>query len=207
MSILDLPVDVIALVALDLDLPNILSLCESNVKFNRAVCKKESFWLNKLLKDFPEYKKLKENYRETYKLLYNLTQLKKKLNLDGTVDKIYEMKRVNLDDKRLKEIPKELGSLPNLQTLFLPDNQISTIPKELGNLHNLQELNLSNNRISTIPKELGNLHNLEILDLDNNQISTIPKELSSLHNLQSLYLGSNPIKEISEGLEHLLIQR
>ena len=161
MSILDLPVDVIALVALDLDLPNILSLCESNVKFNRAVCKKESFWLNKLLKDFPDYKKLKESFsgtfRESYKLLYNLTILKEKLNLNETIYEIYEMKTLDLYGKKLKEIPKELGSLHNLQNLFLSHNQISTIPKELGSLHNLQYLDLYNNPIKEIPKELEHL--------------------------------------------------
>ena len=58
MSILDLPIDVMASLALELNLPDILSLCETSTKFNYAVCLKESFWLNKLSRDYPDYQKL-----------------------------------------------------------------------------------------------------------------------------------------------------
>ena len=72
MNILALPIDILAKTALELNLPDILSLCESNSRFNYAVCEKESFWLNKLNIDYPDFRKydLKGTYREIYKFIY-----------------------------------------------------------------------------------------------------------------------------------------
>ena len=57
------------------------------------------------------------------------------------------------------EIPTELGSLANLQELYLRNNQLTgEIPTELGSLANLEWLVLYNNQLTgEIPKELGSL--------------------------------------------------
>ena len=48
------------------------------------------------------------------------------------------------------EIPAELGSLSNLQRLYLNDNGLSgEIPAELGSLSNLTDLRL-NNRLERV---------------------------------------------------------
>ena len=105
-------------------------------------------------------------------------------------------------------IPGELGSLANLQWLYLAGNQLGgEIPGELGSLSNLLELDLQNDwsggillvsdlsgyRLSgEIPPELGSLTNLKRLDLSGNELSgEIPPELGSLSNLQSLDLSFN----------------
>ena len=71
------------------------------------------------------------------------------------------------------EIPKELGSLANLQGLYLWGNQLTGgIPTELGSLANLLVLDLGGNQLTgEIPKELGNLANLERLYLSENQLT------------------------------------
>ena len=89
-------------------------------------------------------------------------------------------------------IPAELGSLSDLQSLFLDSNRLSgTIPTELGNLPNLANFALSNNQFSrSIPSELGNMSNLRALSLDGNQLSgSIPDELANLSNLMVVALG------------------
>ena len=118
------------------------------------------------------------------------------------------------------EIPGELGSLANLQELFLSENQLNgEIPAELGNLTNLEWLGLGRNRLSgEIPAELGTLANLQYLFLSENQLSgeipaelgylanlvelnfsvnqltgTIPAELGNLANLQYLFLSENQL--------------
>ena len=65
------------------------------------------------------------------------------------------------------EIPAELGSLSNLEWLFLADNKLSgEIPAELGSLSNLTQLSLNGNDLSgEIPAELGSLSNLTYLIL------------------------------------------
>ena len=44
--------DELVLIALDLNLPDILSLCLSNSNYNRHICANNSFWQKKIYKDF-----------------------------------------------------------------------------------------------------------------------------------------------------------
>ena len=93
-------------------------------------------------------------------------------------------------------IPPDLGRLTNLELLELIRNRLSgEIPGDLGSLANLQELLLSENQLSgEIPTELGNLTNLLVLELSWNQLSgEIPAELGNLANLESLWLPSNQL--------------
>ena len=98
------------------------------------------------------------------------------------------------------EIPKELGSLTNLEELNLSFNQLSgEIPTSLGNLANLKELwlvgdplNPVNQLSGALPEELGNLTNLEVLILNNNQLSgELPQSLTGLKKLMSFSFGDN----------------
>ena len=94
------------------------------------------------------------------------------------------------------EIPTELGSLANLEELWLSENQLTgEIPAEIGSLSNLVELILWGNRLTgAIPPELGSLSNLEVLSLTTNQLTgEIPAELGSLSNLTRLFLWGNQL--------------
>ena len=105
--------------------------------------------------------------------------------------------KLRLSDKGLTgEIPSELGSLANLEELYLWGNELTgTIPAELGSLANLKELSLTRNQLAgEIPPELGSLTSLEILALGGNQLTgEIPSELGSLANLEELYLWGNEL--------------
>ena len=92
------------------------------------------------------------------------------------------------------EIPRELGSLTNLELLFLNNNNLTgEIPRELGSLSNLRTMALlRNNLTGGIPRELGSLFNLEDLLLDDNNLTgEIPRELGTLFNLEHLILSRN----------------
>ena len=94
------------------------------------------------------------------------------------------------------ELPSELGSLTNLQTLSFSGNDLAgAIPAELGNLANLQSLWLRDNQLTgRIPAELGNLSNLQYLWLHENQLTgEIPVELGNLSTLLWLYLNDNQL--------------
>ena len=94
------------------------------------------------------------------------------------------------------EIPPELGSLSNLEELYLKGNGLSgEIPPELGSLSNVWYLSLGVNELSgEIPPELGSLSNLKLLDLYKNELSgEIPPELGSLSNLTHLHLSDNAL--------------
>ncbi len=101
-------------------------------------------------------------------------------------------------------IPPDLGSLSNLERLYLGRNDLSgPIPPELGNLSNLLSLELGWNDLSgPIPPELGGLSNLRSLQLGWNDLSgPIPPELGGLTNLTYLSLfGNNLLGEIPSEL-------
>ena len=80
------------------------------------------------------------------------------------------------------EIPAELGSLSNLEELFLDRNDLSgEIPAELGSLSNLTGLELWENDLSgEIPAELGSLSKLVWLYLNDNDLSGCVDHLCGL---------------------------
>ncbi len=93
-------------------------------------------------------------------------------------------------------IPPELGSLANLQDLYLNANELTgTIPAELGSLANLTRLDLFENQLSgPLPPELGDLANLRFLLLWSNDLSgPIPPELGRLADLESLDVFGNDL--------------
>ena len=45
--------DILLLMALDLDTPDLLNLCLSSKIFNRKICQNDKFWLQKIRRDFP----------------------------------------------------------------------------------------------------------------------------------------------------------
>jgi hypothetical protein len=59
------------LIALELDFPDILNYCKTSKVINEAICKRESFWITKLRKDFEfPIPNSPENAKEYYKILY-----------------------------------------------------------------------------------------------------------------------------------------
>ena len=112
----------------------------------------------------------------------------------GSLSNLESLKLSNNGGGLSGEIPPELGSLSNLKSLQLHYNGLSgEIPAELGSLSNLTELSLIYNALSgEIPPELGSLSNLKRLHLYDNRLSgEIPAELGSLSNLTYLNLGNN----------------
>src|SRR5271170_6148939 len=141
-------------------------------------------------------KKFYDNYKK-YSILNNFL-------LKNNQDRVKILIRVlNVSCKQLQRVPKELGQLASLQTLYLDNNQLQIIPKELGQLVSLQELYLDNNKLQTIPKELGQLASLQILNLYNNKLQIIPKELGQLASLQILSLYNNQLQTIPKELGQL----
>lgn len=210
--------DILFLLALELDVPDLLNLCKTYVRVDELICNRKDIWIRKLKPFYSDVKDISvdvktftdilpnKNMKDIYSLMYSLNVIKQFLNNVKSKDKnkslieIYNLQKLSLENNQIREIPKELGNLINLQDLDLTKNQIQEIPKELGNLVNLYELWLADNQIQEIPKELGKLSNLQELDLDDNQIQEIPKELGNLTNLKYLHLSNNPIKEIPKEL-------
>ncbi|KAJ0909712.1 putative leucine-rich repeat domain superfamily [Helianthus annuus] len=87
------------------------------------------------------------------------------------------------------------GSILGLVTLLdLSSNNLSgQIPSELTTLHNLQSLNLSRNQLTgEIPNKIGDMKSLESFDLSVNNLSgELPMSLSGLNFLSSFNVSYN----------------
>ena len=75
--------DELFIIAMQLDLPEILKLCSSNKKINNRLCLRDNIWIDKL-KEFPDYQQHLEDFknmnkREIYTLLYQLKSLERKI--------------------------------------------------------------------------------------------------------------------------------
>jgi internalin A len=76
--------------------------------------------------------------------------------------------------------------------LDLSNRGLTFVPKEIGKLTSLCWLNLSRNHLKSLPAEIGELTGLKTLDLASNELKSLPVEMGQLINLTLLYLDSNP---------------
>jgi Leucine-rich repeat (LRR) protein len=63
---------------------------------------------------------------------------------------------LNLSNKSIEEIPKEVFSITTLTNLNLSHNLIAAIPSDIKKLTNLKVLDISSNKLTSLPNELGN---------------------------------------------------
>jgi Leucine-rich repeat (LRR) protein len=99
---------------------------------------------------------------------------------------------------RLQHLPAEIGQLKNLQVLFVNSNELQQLPTEIGQLTNLAYLTAAYNRLNDLPASMSNLRKLRILNLNNNKLSQLPTQFSNLTNLTcrycSLDISDNPLE-------------
>lgn len=116
----------------------------------------------------------------------------------GTIPKeIFDLKnlrKLNLSGNNIKTIPKEIEKLQLLENLDISNNRISDFYAKVCQLSSLKKLNLNNNSIRRIPKQIGNLRRLNTLSIANNRIHKLPNEISALEKLTKLNIAKNPIE-------------
>ncbi|XP_069588469.1 leucine-rich repeat protein lrrA-like [Ranitomeya imitator] len=103
-----------------------------------------------------------------------------------------------LDTNNLEGVPPEIGTLRNLRRLTLSNNSLRFLPPELAKLQNLQSIHLANNQFRIFPTVLCQLLNLTFLDLSDNEIETIPQSIKQLRRLNTLLLILNLLKHLPE---------
>ena len=89
-----------------------------------------------------------------------------------------------------------IDRFPGLRKIDLSKNRLREIPKEIGTLKRLEELNLQENNITRIPVEIGELPSLEVLDLSRNSLVEIPLAIADLPRLRRLLLAGNRLDNI-----------
>lgn len=88
-------------------------------------------------------------------------------NIDG-IGEMSSLKRLNVGDNKLPEIPDETGNLKLLENLDASRNELRTLPRSIVKLKNLTTLDVSENKIERLPRLYG--LSIERLDLNSNNI-------------------------------------
>jgi hypothetical protein len=122
--------------------------CKDIITFS-LVCKQfydisnfEYLWKIKFTKDFKEQikiiklKLLTSSYKETYIKCHLIKQI---INIFHNhnyyyydIGELFDLQKLNLWDRYIPMIPKEIGTLINLKLLDFSQNIIQIIPKEIG---------------------------------------------------------------------------
>jgi hypothetical protein len=104
---------------------------------------------------------------------------------------------LNLSNRMITTIPKDIGSLSQLRILDLRNNSITTLPEQIGYLQTLSGLYLDNNNLYDLPGELGYLDSLTHLSVSHNNLYRIAEQLYCLH-IKSLDISYNYLTDFPE---------
>ena len=108
-----------------------------------------------------------------------------------------------LFDKKLTELPENLGNLSRLQELYVNSNRLTQLPDSIVKLKMLSVLNANSNRITVLPENIGKLSALKNLHLYSNRIEKLPESIGNLTGLKTLWLQSNKLTTIPECIGNL----
>uniref|UniRef100_A0A8C7MJN9 Leucine rich repeat containing 8 VRAC subunit A n=1 Tax=Oncorhynchus kisutch TaxID=8019 RepID=A0A8C7MJN9_ONCKI len=129
--------------------------------------------------------------------LHNLQEIDLKDNNLKTIEEIISFQHLHrlvclkLWYNQIAYIPIQIGTLNNMERLYLNRNKIDNIPSQLFYCRKLRFLDLSHNNLTYIPADVGYLQNLQYLAVTANRIETLPNELFQCKKLRTLNLGNN----------------
>ncbi len=109
-----------------------------------------------------------------------------------------QLKKLDLWENGLTEIPAELFELSSLEELRIID-PIRHLPEEFGRLKQLKKLCIEG-EIGKIPEAFREMTQLQSLELDLNNLEDIPAFLAELPQLKLLSLSYNTALRIPPGL-------
>ena len=115
---------------------------------------------------------------------------------EGTFDNLNHLESLNLGDNNLKELDRQLSSLP-IQELYLDQNKLEAIPSI--NPANLKILRLQENLLTneSLIDAFHNMPKLTHLFLNENQIDLIGNSIfDELSHLEFLLLNGNKIQHV-----------
>ncbi|MGH0166492.1 UNVERIFIED_CONTAM: hypothetical protein FKN15_072603 [Acipenser sinensis] len=131
------------------------------------------------------------------KKMVNLTELELiRCDLERiphSIFSLHNLQEIDLKDNNLKTIEEIISfqHLHRLVCLKLWYNQIAYIPIQIGTLTNMERLYLNRNKIEKIPSQLFFCRKLRFLDLSHNNLTSIPADIGFLQSLQYFAVTAN----------------
>lgn len=133
---------------------------------------------------------------------YDVNSNKWFTNLQDALSEPDRVFKLDLSGQGLREIPKEISILTNLNELRIKDNLITSIGEELAENTRLESIDLSGNQLESI--DFNNLSqnalNLKFLILRENSLVSIDGSLNKMKFLSYLDLGGNFIENIDDDI-------
>jgi hypothetical protein len=114
----------------------------------------------------------------------DLTQLPKEIHL------LVQLQKLNISHNQITIWPEAISQLANLRHLDISSNKLTALSAGINHLANLRTLRVGFNKIQNLPIEIGQLAHLEALDLIQNKLKNLPMEICRLDQLRYLLLGS-----------------
>ncbi|NME68177.1 leucine-rich repeat domain-containing protein [Flammeovirga aprica] len=98
---------------------------------------------------------------------------------------------IDLRQKKLTNLPDEIGNLTAVTTLLAFQNEINHISPQIGNMTALSILSIHTNQLNELPKELGNLNLITRFFFSDNNIQSLPAEFQYLNNINETWAQNN----------------
>ena len=115
-----------------------------------------------------------------------------------------QLRRLNIGDNPLTELPAKFAMLKTLEELYL-DREVKLNFKQafkvLGQMKNLRILHIEDNRLKVLPNDLSKISSLEELFVARNSLVKVDLDLRRMNKLNYVELFENPIKR--ESLDYL----
>lgn len=152
-----------------------------------------------------EYNSIEEAMKNPERVIKLVLRKKKLKEFPKEIFQMINLQYLDLSKNNIKEIPSEIAVLKDLQYFSISKNSLESLPSEIGELPNLYYLNANQNEIHALPAQIGQLKNLRNMDLWSNNVDKFPGEMKSLKKLQSLDLRSILIPDAEQArLQSLL---
>ncbi|XP_012216848.1 leucine-rich repeat protein 1-like [Linepithema humile] len=175
---------------------------------------KQKFQATKVvIKKISEYPVL-QGFPKTTQQLF-ITGLNRR-SFDRQILQLQSLRVLDLSKNSLIFLPKELGTLPNLQNLNLSHNCLglnqscpvskwewleqSAIKSKLTNLE------INHNQLKELPVQVGKLKALIRLSVCNNLLTELPQNIGNLKNLNFLFLSNNKLTFLPGTIKYLKLQ-
>ncbi len=145
--------------------------------------------------DHKTYTSLRKALAEPAQVFRLRLYRKNLLTLPESIGTLYNLQKLYLTSNELKDLPQSFTRLEKLTHLYARQNRFKKFPEILLAMPKLTYLYLSKNNLRKIPDEITQMQGLQILHLSENRLKSLPKSIAQLKNLRILYLKGNPIND------------
>jgi hypothetical protein len=136
--------------------------------------------------------------------LYGVFAYGARIRIPDGIGKLRELRRLDVGQSSLRELPEAIGKLSKLESLTLDYAEALTrLPQSLGKLKKLKRLELTyTHRLKKLPDSIGGCEDLELLNPEPSGLVSVPASLWKCSKLRVLELPDG-VKKLPPGIGNL----